>query len=843
MISSNLGHPVFDGQIDQALRFLSHGISVAFTGIRGSGRSMILGQVTDRLLEEGRNVLRVDGISAWRQEPFGALMSLGDEMRISRRSLDEVTSALERYMISRSPVLICDDADDLDPQSAGALLAVQRRTGFVGALSRRPASDAAAVGIARAVRIPVPSLRLSQLADLAADMLHGPVETRTLSRIAAASGGLYGITHAILTVARLSGQLTQSPGGQWILPGELWSDLLAGTLAPLLTDLEPQCVESVRLLADVGPLPADEAESQIGGARLSRLFALGLARYVAYGTDDLVSIFPPILADYLSAQNPWRGAATARPPAASGATPAPTTGLLSAGAAAIVGSRLAREAESRARSRRADWTADPSPATAMPLLLALESAMAPEEELDRIIAQTPATADDLATATYLVMRAAWLANRHGDLASALAELQAARIRMPAHDATLRAGEAYLRFMHAEIPSAELLAPAPAGTDPYGADVLISTRIGILLAQGRTTSAAELLKDFAPENPMLKAYGDAWRDLCLVIAGDIDSGIRGALLHLEEGRQELNVEPAEAFGYAGLLGLSLAGRLHDATRLMDDLLSTFPSRSVRGNYHEAILTLGGLVAQWQGRTAHARALATQSQERVSAGVSGPFPGMLPALVELIVRNAVAGTEIADALWQLIDEQADAGFVVTALLAAVLAVEYGAHEATSRKVCDLAAATESPLMQAIGRYVAAAGRQDTAAIETGVAELADLGATMIAIQGAIFSARLLRRKGDLQESAERAGRAWELAVPAGPERWGLFERLSEEIGLSRREYAVLELLSGGLPTNEVATALGMSARTVETHLHNIARKVGLSGKENLIYAAQTWLRPPG
>ena len=65
---------------------------------------------------------------------------------------------------------------------------MQRRTGFVGALSRRPASDAAAVGIARAVRIPVPSLRLSQLADLAADMLHGPVETRTLSRIAAASG-------------------------------------------------------------------------------------------------------------------------------------------------------------------------------------------------------------------------------------------------------------------------------------------------------------------------------------------------------------------------------------------------------------------------------------------------------------------------------------------------------------------------------------------------------------------------------------------------------------------------------------------------------------------------------
>ena len=505
--------------------------------------------------------------------------------------------------------------------------------------------------------------------------------------------------------------------------------------------------------------------------------------------------------------------------------------------------RLAREADARARARHADWAANPCPATAMPLLLALESAMAPDEELDRVIAQTPANGVDAYSAAYLTMRAGWLANRHGDLAGALAELSAARSRMPAHEATLRAGEAYLRLNHAEFPPAELLAPAtPDSADPYGADALTSVRIAVLLAQGRTTSAAELLTSFAPEDRMLKAYGDVWRDLGLVFAGDIDRGVGKALLHLEEGRQELSLECVEAFGYTGLLGLTLAGRMPDATRLLDDLLSTFPSQSVHSNYREAILTLGGLLAQWQGRTAHARALAAQSQDRVTPDASGPFPGMVPGMVDLIVRSAVAGEDIAEPLWQLVEQHADAGFVVTALLAGLVAVEYGPQEAIGSKLHDLAEATESPLMQAIGRYLAAATRLDTAAIDASVAELVELGAMMAAIQGAIFSAQILRQQGRLEVSAEAARRAWELAAPAGPERWGLFGRLSESVGLSRREYAVLDLLSGGLPTQEVAVALGMSARTVETHLHNVSRKVGLSGKENLVYAAQTWLRPP-
>ncbi|MGC3955841.1 MAG: helix-turn-helix transcriptional regulator [Propionicimonas sp.] len=839
MIPPNLVYPVFDSQIELAMRFLSQQVSVVFTGIRGSGRSMILGRVADRLRDEGRNVLRLEGIGAWRDEPFGALMSLSGEIDISRRSLHEVTTVLERYVIKRAPVVVCDDADDLDLQSAGALLAVQRRAGFVALLSRRAASDTAAAGITRAVRIPVPSLGLSQLSDLAAELLGGPVETRTLSRIAAASGGLYGITHAILTVTRLSGQLVQSPSGQWILSGELWSDLFAGTLAPLLVDLDPESREGAQLLAASGPLPAAEAEAQLGGQRLSRLFSLGLARYVSYGAVNLVSIFPPILADYLNTQNPWRSA----PPIAGTPADQPTAGLLSVGAAAIVGSRMAREAEARARARQADWAANPCPATAMPLLLALESAMAPDEELDRVIAQTPLTGADADTAAYLTMRATWLANRHGDLPGALAELAAARSRMPAHEATLRASEAYLRLNHAELPSAELLAPAvPNAAEPYGADALTSVRTAVLLAQGRTSSAAELLASYAPANPMLKAYGDAWRDLGLVLAGDIDRGVQQALLHLEEGRQELSLECVEAFGYTGLLGLTLAGRMLDATRLLDDLLATFPSQAVRSNYREAILTLGGLLAQWQGRTAHARALATQSQERAPHEVSGPFPGMVPGMVELVVRSAVTGADIADPLWQQVEEQADAGFIVTALLSGLVAVEYGPREATGAKLCELAAATESPLMQALGRYIAAAARLDTAAIEASVAEFVELGALMAALQGSIFSAHVLRQQGRLEASAELAGRAWELAAAAGPERWGLFGRLSLAVGLSRREFAVLELLSGGLPTPEVATALGMSSRTVETHLHNISRKVGLSGKENLVYAAQTWLRPP-
>ncbi|MBI5278032.1 MAG: response regulator transcription factor [Burkholderiales bacterium] len=59
---------------------------------------------------------------------------------------------------------------------------------------------------------------------------------------------------------------------------------------------------------------------------------------------------------------------------------------------------------------------------------------------------------------------------------------------------------------------------------------------------------------------------------------------------------------------------------------------------------------------------------------------------------------------------------------------------------------------------------------------------------------------------------------------------------EAGLTIRELEVLEMLKSGNSTKEVASALGLSARTVDIHRANIKRKLGLrSAAELIAYAS--------
>ena len=62
------------------------------------------------------------------------------------------------------------------------------------------------------------------------------------------------------------------------------------------------------------------------------------------------------------------------------------------------------------------------------------------------------------------------------------------------------------------------------------------------------------------------------------------------------------------------------------------------------------------------------------------------------------------------------------------------------------------------------------------------------------------------------------------------------------LTQREKEVLALIADGLNNKRIATALGLSVRTVETHRLNIKRKVGIEGSPALLkYAfSREWAR---
>lgn len=60
------------------------------------------------------------------------------------------------------------------------------------------------------------------------------------------------------------------------------------------------------------------------------------------------------------------------------------------------------------------------------------------------------------------------------------------------------------------------------------------------------------------------------------------------------------------------------------------------------------------------------------------------------------------------------------------------------------------------------------------------------------------------------------------------------------LTDRELQVLQLLGAGMGTREIAHALSLSFKTVETHRENMKRKLGLSSAPQLVHYAAEWAR---
>jgi DNA-binding NarL/FixJ family response regulator len=84
----------------------------------------------------------------------------------------------------------------------------------------------------------------------------------------------------------------------------------------------------------------------------------------------------------------------------------------------------------------------------------------------------------------------------------------------------------------------------------------------------------------------------------------------------------------------------------------------------------------------------------------------------------------------------------------------------------------------------------------------------------------------RRGDLAMSRTHAAQVVEHLQRGG--RGGPHE--ADEVGglLSAREHEVLRLLADGLTDREIATALAISPRTVESHVSSVLRKLGVRNR---------------
>jgi DNA-binding NarL/FixJ family response regulator len=68
-------------------------------------------------------------------------------------------------------------------------------------------------------------------------------------------------------------------------------------------------------------------------------------------------------------------------------------------------------------------------------------------------------------------------------------------------------------------------------------------------------------------------------------------------------------------------------------------------------------------------------------------------------------------------------------------------------------------------------------------------------------------------------------------------------SSELGLSRRETEMVELLRLRLTNKEMALRLSLSEQTVKNHVHHILRKVGAPNRFSIVAHCENWTRREG
>ncbi|GIG25090.1 helix-turn-helix transcriptional regulator [Cellulomonas denverensis] len=831
--------------------YLRSGISVNVVGMRTSGRSAVLRRVVDLLADDGISAVTINGIPALHDRPLAALGVGGVEVPNAPSgpgSLSAAVTALERRISARPSVLVIDDVESVDQVSAGVVSAVRRRVPVPVLASSRPDGRIQNQTVfvtgemAPSARVVLPPLRYDAVHALVHELLPGTVEPSALARIATKSGGLPGLVAALVDTGRRSGRLVRRDG-LWVVRDGLWDPSMAQAVEPLLAGLEEQHLDALALLSLAGSLDLEVARSAIPWQVLTQLDDAGLLQVLEDGGQPVIGVFPPLVAEFLRNESSPirrsravgelsrllgdRGTWRAVPPTAPRA--------VAQGAPAMIGRRFDEQWQVEAETRRTAWTDQPTPAHAVPLLIALLGVQADAEEVDAVVRGTnPAPDDPRSEALLVVWHAVDLGLRRGDLEAADRLVAEAMPRFPEYAGLLSATRAHLCLITSRIPDDALLHPDQVGEDPVNREALRATRAECLVAAGRIAEARAELEGFDPLEPRFRLSARLSATLLLVFDGHPEEGVSQALSYAQEARAALDPGAYQAYAYVAGLGLMMAGRLDECDTLLSSVLALPNNQTLQTHFRNGVLTLAAVVASFRGRASYAESLAEQAE--ALGAPRGPYPAMAPDMATSLVRGP--GAETSDALWDLVDERLDAGMVVSAMTIAVAALERRPEPARAAELAERVKDVGSALVQTLAEYCVAVGLDDVDALATSAGHLHEAGYELYATRAGVTRALALRTRGDIESGSRQAERSWaEAAVYAGDLR-GLFAPLARSVDLTSREREIAVMVSEGMHTAEIAASLVLSVRTVENHLLNAFRKAGVDNRDALARAVDTW-----
>ncbi len=159
-------------------------------------------------------------------------------------------------------------------------------------------------------------------------------------------------------------------------------------------------------------------------------------------------------------------------------------------------------------------------------------------------------------------------------------------------------------------------------------------------------------------------------------------------------------------------------------------------------------------------------------------------------------------------------------------------------------EISASGDSPLFRARATHARAIAERSASPsdfVDAGEQWL-QLGATLPAAEAFAAASRSARAAGRAHEAASLQAQAQELAQLCLGADIGAIRDSAPDV-LTRREREVVDLARLGLTSQEIASRLFLSIRTVDNHLQSSYGKLGISGRRDLLTAPAAVSPPPG
>jgi DNA-binding CsgD family transcriptional regulator len=198
-------------------------------------------------------------------------------------------------------------------------------------------------------------------------------------------------------------------------------------------------------------------------------------------------------------------------------------------------------------------------------------------------------------------------------------------------------------------------------------------------------------------------------------------------------------------------------------------------------------------------------------------------------------AASRADVTSALAELEDAAAfafETGQVVYEVFVLSAAVRLGSKKVAPR-LAELASCVDGPLVDTTANHAAALASEYGAgdALDDVAEDYSALMYNLYAAEAAAQASRAHTAAGNARKAAASAARAHSLLLPGrGPRPLGLALALAPP-ALTRRENDVATLAVQGLSSQEIATHLSLSVRTVESHLSRVYFKLGISSRAEL------------